>query len=197
MMNFYLLLVLLSSVYAETEEVKTTVKVGKTKFKCTFTLASDGGNVTLNESKVVCTPNKPTKKKVQDYEIFTDTAVYNISFNINPEKLTKASMVVNEKEEEPCEAGYTRVCPSGADGACPDGMFNFCPYDGSPGAEADAWDCTCLATRMLELDIQAGLNPLGECHEECVCLDGDVEAITNKQKPTFFGPKQLPSYCNQ
>merc|ERR1711875_160570 len=100
MMNYYLVLVLLSSVYADTEKIKATVKVGKTKFTCTFTLASDGGNVTMNESKVVCTPNKPTKKKVQDYEI-----------------------------------------------------FNFCPYDGSPGAEADAWDCPCLQTRMLELDI--------------------------------------------
>ena len=92
MMNYYLVLVLLSSVYAETEKIKATVKVGKTKFTCTFTLASDGGNVTLNESKVACTPNKPTKKKVQDYVIFTDSANYTLSFNINPEKLTKASM---------------------------------------------------------------------------------------------------------
>ena len=95
-----------------------------------------------------------------------------------------------------CEAGFTRVCPSGAAGASPDGMFNFCPYNGSPAATEDSWACSCLQTRMLELDVQAGLNPLGECHGECICMSGDMEAITKKQKPTFFGPKEMPSYCN-
>ena len=94
-----------------------------------------------------------------------------------------------------CEAGFTRVCPSGAAGACPDGMFNFCPFNGSPEAKADTWACACMQTRIVELDVQAGLNPLGECHGECVCMSGDMEAITHKQKPTFQGPKQMPSYC--
>ena len=96
-----------------------------------------------------------------------------------------------------CEAGFTRVCPSGAAGACPDGMFNFCPFNGSPEAKADTWACACMQTRIVELDVQAGLNPLGECHGECVCMSGDMEAITHKQKPTFQGPKQMPSYCKE
>merc|ERR1712183_845667 len=176
MINYCLLLVLLSSVFAETEKIKSSVKVGKNKFSCTFTLASNGTEMLLADSKAVCTPNKPAKKKVNNYEVSTDSATYTLSFNINPEKLTKATMAVKEEKKVECEAGFSRVCPS--------------------GAEADTWACSCLQTRMLELDIQAGLNPLGECHAECVCMDSEVEAITNKQKPTFFGPKQMPSYCN-
>merc|ERR1711915_686029 len=109
---------------------------------------------------------------------------------------TKAAMTLKEEKTVACEAGFTRVCPSGANGACPEGMFNFCPYSNSPGATADDWPCSCLQSRMLELDIQAGLNPLSECHGECICINKDIEAITKKQKPTFFGPKEMPSYCN-
>merc|ERR1739838_1214259 len=96
-----------------------------------------------------------------------------------------------------CEPGFTRVCPSGAAGSCPDEMFSFCPYNGSPAAAADTWACSCLHTTMLELDVQAGINPLGECHGECICISGDMEAITHKQKPAFqeTGTRTMPSYC--
>jgi len=195
MLPFYLLLVL-STVYAETETVKTSVKVGKTKFSCTFTLANDGEAVVMGDSSVKCLPNKPTKKKVNNFEFSSDTASYKVSFNINPEKITKASITAfKEKKTEKCDAGFTRVCPVGEDGSCAEGSFNFCPY-GGPGAEADSFSCGCLPTRMVEEDFMAGINPLGECHGECVCIDGELEPITNKQKPTFFGPKQMPSYCN-
>eukprot|EP00091_Calanus_sinicus_P019549 TRINITY_DN494_c0_g1_i13.p1 TRINITY_DN494_c0_g1~~TRINITY_DN494_c0_g1_i13.p1 ORF type:complete len:197 (-),score=52.59 TRINITY_DN494_c0_g1_i13:52-642(-) len=196
MIAFVFLLLALTSISAETEKVKASVKSGKTKFSCTFTLANDGTAVVLADSKVVCTPNKPTKRKVKDFKLSTDVANYVVSFNINPEKITKATIEFKEKKLIECAAGFTRVCPSGASGVCPEGMFNFCPYNGSPAAEADTWACSCLQTRMLELDVQAGLNPLGECHGECICLSGNMEAIKNKQKPTFFGPKEMPSYCN-
>merc|ERR1712228_113304 len=172
------------------------VRFGKTKFSCTFTLVNDGSNVNLKDSKVVCTPNKPAKKKVKNLKVSTDTTDYTLSFNINPEKLTAAKMEKKQVKLIECTRGFTRICPSGENGVCPEGMFNFCPYNGSPGASADTWLCSCLQSRMLELDIQAGLNPLGECHGECVCIGNDMEAITHKQKPTFFGPKQMPSYCN-
>ena len=97
-----------------------------------------------------------------------------------------------------CAPGFTRVCPSGASGACPGGMFNFCPYNGSPAPEADTWACSCLQTYLLELDLQNGLSPLGECHGECVCMAGSMEAITHKQKTTFVGAyPQMPSYCQE
>merc|ERR1719244_1695711 len=115
MILYCLLLVLLSSVYAETEKIKSSVKVGGTKFSCTFTLVREEKNVSLTESKVACKPNKPTKKKVNNFEVSTDSATYNVSFNINPEKLTKASVAVKEEKKVGCEAGFTRVCPSGAE----------------------------------------------------------------------------------
>ena len=97
-----------------------------------------------------------------------------------------------------CASGFTRVCPSGANGACPDGMFNFCPYTGSPAAEADTWACSCLQTYMLELDLQNGLSPLGECHGECICMSGNMEGIMKKQKTTFVGAyPTMPSYCEE
>merc|ERR1740136_12638 len=130
------------------------------------------------------------------FEVSTDTAKYVLSFNINPEKITKSSMELKAVKTTDCEPGFTRVCPTGAAGACPDGMFNFCPYNSSPAANADTWACACLQTRMLELDVQGGINPLGECHGECVCMSGDMMAITNKQKPAFQGPTEMPSYCN-
>ena len=89
---FVFLLVAISSVFAETETVKASVKSGKTKFSCTFTLANDGEAVVMGDSKAVCTPNKPTKKKVKNFKLSTDTADYVLSFNINPEKLTKATI---------------------------------------------------------------------------------------------------------
>merc|ERR1711915_1038414 len=177
---FAVLLITVSVVSAAKETVKASVKSGKSKFSCTFTLANDGKAVIMKDSKVVCTPNKPTKRKISNFEVSTDKATYTLSFNINPEKLTKAAMTLKEEKTVACEAGFTRVCPSG----------------NSPGATADEWSCSCLQSRMLELDIQAGLNPLGECHGECICINEDIEAITKKQKPTFFGPKEMPSYCN-
>ena len=95
-----------------------------------------------------------------------------------------------------CEAGFTRVCPSGAEGACPEGMFNFCPYNNNPPTTAGTWPCSCLQTRMLEDDLYEGINPLGECHGECICLGSDVEPVLQKQRPTFAGQRQMPSYCN-
>jgi len=154
---------------------------------------NDGHAVDIKESKVVCTPNKPKKKEVTNFNLTTEKADYILSFKINPEELTAANMTI---KVEKCEAGFTRVCPSGGGGSCPEGMFNFCPYDNSPPDTADSWSCSCLQTRMLELDLQGGLNPLGECHEECICVDNTIEAILNKQKPTFLGPRQKPSYCN-
>merc|ERR1711892_121215 len=110
---WFVLLVVSSCVLAESEKIKATVKSGKTKFSCTFTLANDGAAVLLGDSKVVCTPNKPSKKKIKDFEVSTDSATYKLSFNINPEKLTKASMELKEVKTVDCEAGFTRVCPSG------------------------------------------------------------------------------------
>ena len=92
MISFGFILMALSCVSAESEVVKASVKSGKNKFSCTFTLANDGAAVLKGDSKVVCTPNKPTKKKISNFEVSTDTATYKLSFNINPEKLTKASM---------------------------------------------------------------------------------------------------------
>ena len=92
MIAFVFLLLALSSISAETEKVKASVKVGKTKFSCTITLANDGKFVVIGESKVVCTPNKPTKKKVKDFKLSTDIADYLLSFNINPDKITKATI---------------------------------------------------------------------------------------------------------
>merc|ERR1712106_252501 len=121
----------LHSVLAISETVKTSVKSGKTKFSCTLTLVSDGAAVVLGDSKAVCTPNKPAKKKVKDLKVSTDTGEYTLSFHIN-----------------------------------------------------------------LELDLQNGLSPLGECHGECVCMAGSMEAITHKRKTTFVGAyPQMPSYC--
>ena len=82
----------LHSVLAISETVKTSVKSGKTKFSCTLTLVSDGAAVVLGDSKAVCTPNKPAKKKVKDLKVSTDTGEYTLSFNINPEKITKATI---------------------------------------------------------------------------------------------------------
>ena len=90
MIMFVFLLVAISSVFAETETVKASVKSGKTKFSCTFTLANDGEAVVMGDSKAVCTPNKPAKKKVKNLKVSTDTGEYTLSFNINPEKITKA-----------------------------------------------------------------------------------------------------------
>jgi len=200
MLPFCLLLVL-STVYAETETVKTSVKVkvGKDKFKnfsCTFTMANDGEAVVMGDSSVKCLPDKPTKKKVNNFKFESDTAFYKVSFNINPEKITKASITAfKEKKTEKCDAGFTRVCSLGEDGSCAEGSFKFCPY-GGPGAEAERFSCSCVSTRQVEKDYMEEINPLGECHGECVCIDGELEPITNKQKPTFFGPKQMPSYCN-
>ena len=80
------------SAVTETDKVKASVKSGKNKFSCTFTLVSDGDAVLLTDSKVVCTPNKPTKRKVKNFAVSTDKANYKLSFNINPEKLTKATL---------------------------------------------------------------------------------------------------------
>merc|ERR1719483_920146 len=146
MIAFWFVLLVVSSVLAESEKIKATVKSGKTKFSCTFTLANDGAAVLLGDSKVVCTPNKPTKKKIKDFEVSTDKAKYVLSFNINPEKITKSSMELKAVKTTDCESGFTRVCPTGAAGACPDGMFNFCPYNSSPAANADTWACACLQT---------------------------------------------------
>ena len=90
MLSFVFLCLVLSTASAET--VKASVKSGKTKFSCTFTLENDGKAVLIGDSKVVCTPNKPTKKKVKDFKLSTDAADYVLSFNINPEKLTKAAI---------------------------------------------------------------------------------------------------------
>merc|ERR1712236_161256 len=84
-------ILLISVVSAEKETVKASVKSGKNKFSCTFTLANDGKDVIMKDSKVVCTPNKPTKRKISNFEVSTDKATYTLSFNINPEKLTKAA----------------------------------------------------------------------------------------------------------
>merc|ERR1712215_76639 len=106
-----LLLTVLTQVWTEkvTEKVKAPVKVGKKKFSCSFTLVSEEDQVLFGDSKVSCTPNKPTKKKVSNFEISTDKAKYTLSFNINPEKLTKAAMTLKEEKTVACEAGFTRV----------------------------------------------------------------------------------------
>jgi hypothetical protein len=92
MISFGFFLLALSCVSAESETVKSKVTVGSKEFSCTFTLANDGAAVVLGDSKAVCTPNKPKKKTVTDFEVSTDTATYKLSFKINPEKITKASM---------------------------------------------------------------------------------------------------------
>jgi hypothetical protein len=90
MLPFVFLCFVLSTVSGE--KVKASVKSGKTKFSCTFTLENDGTAVMIGDSKVVCTPNKPTKKKIKDFKLSTDTADYVLSFNINPERLTSAAI---------------------------------------------------------------------------------------------------------
>merc|ERR1711915_1063880 len=62
---FAVLIITVSVVSAEKETVKASVKSGKSKFSCTFTLANDGKAVIMKDSKVVCTPNKPSKRKKQ------------------------------------------------------------------------------------------------------------------------------------
>ena len=78
--------------YGEKEVVKASVKSGNKKFSCIFTLTSNGGAVVLADSKVVCTPNKPTKRTVTNFAVSTDLADYILSFKINPEKLTMGTM---------------------------------------------------------------------------------------------------------
>merc|ERR1711936_522082 len=170
-----LLLAVLAQVWTEkvAEKVKAPVKVGKKKFSCSFTLVSEGDQVVLGDSKVSCTPNKPTKKK-----------------------LSKASIELLPVPVVPCDPGYTRVCPSGEGGVCPQDMFSYCPYTTTPGAGGDTWPCVCLQTRMMELDIQAGVSPLGECQGECVCLSNSIHLIMSKEKPAFQGQTNMPSYCN-
>ena len=90
MLPFVFLCLVLST--ASAEKVKASVKSGKTRFSCTFTLENDGEAVLIGDSKVVCTPNKPTKKKIEDFKLSTDVADYVLSFNINPEKLTKGAI---------------------------------------------------------------------------------------------------------
>merc|ERR1711936_970127 len=154
MRHLLLLLTVLAQVWTEkvAEKVKAPVKVGKKKFSCSFTLVSEGDQVVLGDSKVSCTPNKPPKKKVSNFKISTDKAKYTLSFNINPEKLTKASIELLPVPVVPCDPGYTRVCPSGEAGVCPQDMFSYCPYTTTPGAGGDTWPCVCLQTRMMELD---------------------------------------------
>merc|ERR1719435_223420 len=103
MIHYCLLLVLLTSVYAETEKIKSSVKVVTnnkvTKFSCTFTLVREEKNVSLTESKVACKPNKPKNRTKEDFEVSTDLATYKLSFNINPENLTEASVAVKEEKK--------------------------------------------------------------------------------------------------
>ena len=82
----------LSAALAASETAKGKVKVANKKFSCTFNLENDGQSVVIADSKVDCNPNKPAKKKVKDFKLSTDIADYVLSFNINPEKLTKANM---------------------------------------------------------------------------------------------------------
>ena len=82
----------LPAALAATDTAKAKVKVGKKKFSCTFTLENDGQAVVIANSKVKCTPNKPEKKKVEAFKLSTDIADYVLSFNINPENLTKANI---------------------------------------------------------------------------------------------------------
>ena len=86
------LLLTVSSISADTEKVKASVKAGNKKFSCTFTLANDGTAMVIGDSKVLCTPNQPTKTKMKDFKLSPDTADYLLSFNINPKKLTKATV---------------------------------------------------------------------------------------------------------
>merc|ERR1712096_340409 len=135
-------------------------------------------------------------KKVKNMGITTTLATYTMSFKINPEQITSASMVLAPVEQMTCPAGHTAMCPSGAAGECQENMFVWCPYNESPPAEAASWDCACQPTRMVEKDLEAGMSPWSECSRECMCIGNEVEKILNKQKPTFWAPPSMPSYCN-
>ena len=90
---FFWLAVFIGLNNAAKEIIKNkSIKVGSTKFKCTFNLVSDGSNFSTDDSKVTCTPNKPKNKKVKNMKITTTLATYTLSFKINPEQITSASM---------------------------------------------------------------------------------------------------------
>ena len=72
------------------EELKAKVLRGK--FSCKFSLVSENTKVILEESSVSCSPAKPKKQKVSGLEIEGRLGTYTLSFNINPSKITRATL---------------------------------------------------------------------------------------------------------
>ena len=91
MIGTVLLLFLATDASAFTETVTRSFKMGRTKFTCSFTMATDGiSKVDMDVSKAVCTPNKPTGKSKRFLTVVGEKAIYNVSLSINPEKITFA-----------------------------------------------------------------------------------------------------------
>ena len=68
------------------------MKVKKVVFKCIFTLVSKDGIVNTEQSKIACSPRKPKRKKVTNFELKGKLGNYTLSFTINPNKITKANL---------------------------------------------------------------------------------------------------------
>ena len=93
----------------------------------------------LKKSKVKCTPSKPKKQKVSNFEISGQFGLYKISFTINPSKITKALLTKEittttfSSTTDPtvpltpsCGLGYSRICTIDMDGGCPQDMTRHC-----------------------------------------------------------------------